>query len=49
MPRLDLLIGTKGFEPLLSRLSAERFAGLSYVPKSKWLREREFNPPVCGL
>lgn len=27
------LVGTKGFEPLLSRLSAERFAGLSYVPR----------------
>lgn len=42
-------IGTKGFEPLLSRLSAERFAGLSYVPLENWLREQEFNLPFYGL
>lgn len=41
MPRAEYLVGT--LEPLLFRLSAERFRRLSYVPWKNWLREQEFN------
>ena len=44
-----MLVGTKGFEPLLSRLSAERFAGLSYVPLENWAQKQGFNLPIYGI